>query len=253
MEPTKKPWLKTLWYCVLPAILAAPVAVPAETETELPPPPFHVNRTDDQRWDATLTVHHGPFRGVVYYAVPPDDPSQTIESVQLQAETKRGRVEAVKATDASPFKKPLLKLELEAGAPFTVVAHVVVQFHNSKLEAGGRRRKIEPLGRLQQKEYLDDGWPNAGVREWFTQWMKQHKLIRNGQDRAAFAFRVLTFMQRNFRYVIPDNIPEHKEMVAKDPVMGDWHYTIKTSTGECWRLSSLYDCVMRMNGIPARW
>jgi hypothetical protein len=252
MEPAKKPWLKALWYCVLPTILAAPVAFSAEMETELPARPFHVDRKDGKRWDATFTVHYGPFRGVVYYAVPPDDPSQTIEGVELQAETKKCRVEAVKATDASPFKKPLLKLELEAGAPFTVVTHVVVQFHNTKLEAGPAAGKVEPLSRLQQKELLDDGWPNHSAREWFTQWMKQHTLIRNGEDEAAFAFRLLKFMQKNFRYVIPDNIPEHKEMVAKDPEMGDWHYTIKTSTGECYRLSDLYDRVLRMNGIPAR-
>ncbi|HEV3447839.1 MAG TPA: hypothetical protein VG099_24595 [Gemmataceae bacterium] len=31
-------------------------------------------------------------------------------------------------TDASPFKKPLLKLELDTFAPITVTARVVVQF-----------------------------------------------------------------------------------------------------------------------------
>ena len=76
--------------------------------------PFHLDRKDDKRYDATFTVHHEPFHGVVYYAVPPDDPSQTIERVELQAETSKGRVEAVKAMDGSPYKKPLLKLELEA-------------------------------------------------------------------------------------------------------------------------------------------
>ena len=116
MEPTKKAWLRAIWYCVLTVILAAPVGFSAETETELPARPFHVERTDGKRSDATFTVHHGPFRGVVYYAVPPDDPSQSIESVELLAETRKGRVEAVKATDASPFKKRLLKLELDAGA-----------------------------------------------------------------------------------------------------------------------------------------
>ena len=136
----------------------------AESETELPARPFHVDRKDDKRWDATVTVHHGPFRGVVYYAVPPDDPSQTIASVELQAETKKGRVEAVKTTDASPYKKPLLKLELDAIAPFTVVAHVVVQFHNTKLVPGALAGNVEPLGRLQQKEFLDDDWPNDSAR-----------------------------------------------------------------------------------------
>ena len=34
--------------------------------------------------------------------------------------------------------------------------------------------------------------------------------------------------------------------------MGDWHYTMETCTGECWRLSDTYCRIMRMNGIPAR-
>ena len=222
----------------------ATVALGADSGTELPPQSFHLSRTDGKRWDATFTVQHGPFHGVIYYAVPTDDPSQTIESAELFADTKRGRMNAERATDASPYKKPVFKLDLEAQAPFTAAAHVVVQFHRTTLEPGAPARQIEPLGRVQQKEFLDDGWPSENARQWFTQWMREHKLIRNGEDEAEFAFRVLKFEQKNFRYVIPDDIPEHKAMVEKDPAMGDWHYTIKTSTGECWRLSKLYDTVM---------
>jgi hypothetical protein len=244
--------MKSLGYLVLPVILAARVTFSAELGTNLPPRPFHLERTDGKRWDVTFTLQHGPFHGIVYYPVPPDDPSQTIESVDLQAETNKGRLEGVKATDASPLRKPLLKLELQAEAPFTVVAHVVVQFYHTTLETGAPAGKVKSLDRVQQKEFLDDGLPNDSARQWFTQWMKQHQLIRNGEDEAEYSFRVLKFVQKHFRYVIPDNIPEYKAMVAKYPEIGDWYYTIKTSTGECWRLSNLYDCVMRMNGIPAR-
>jgi hypothetical protein len=239
---------------LLPVLLAATVALRAENaaESALPPRPFHLESKDGKRWDATFTVKHGPFHGVIFYAVPPNDPCQTIRSAELFAETKRGRVNAVRTTDAGPFKKPVLKLEVNAAAPFTVVAHVDVQIHQTKLAAGAPRGKVMPLGPLQHREFLDDGWPDANARAWFTEWMKTHKLIRGGEDEAAFAFRALKFMQEHFRYVIPDNIPEHKAMVARDPEMGDWHYTIGTFTGECLRISDTYCRVMRMNGIPAR-
>jgi len=239
-------------------IFSALLAVAADTGAEnaaepvLPPRPFHVESKDGKRWDETMTVRRGPFHGVIYYAVPPDDPCQTIHSAELYAETKKGRVNAVRVTDAGPFKKPLLKLEVNAAAPFTVVAHVDVQIHQTKLAPGAPIGKVKPLIPLNRREYMDDGWPNAKARAWFAQWMKTHKLIRGGEDEAAFAFRVLKFMQEHFRYVIPDNIPEHKAMVAKDPEMGEWRYTLGTFSGECWRLSDTYVRVMRMNGIPAR-
>jgi hypothetical protein len=223
-----------------------------EAGTELPARPFHLEGKNGKRWDVTFTVSHGPFHGVVYYAVPPDDPCQTIESVELHADTKKGRVDAARVADAGPYKKPLLKLEVQAAAPFTAVAHVVVQFHHTKLELGAPAGKVKTPGPLVKKEYMNDGWPNDQARTWFTQWMKSHKLIRHDEDEADFAFRVLKFLQQNFRYVIPDDIAEHKAMVAKNPEMGDWHYTIKTSTGECWRISDTYCRIMRMNGIPAR-
>ncbi|HEY2574448.1 MAG TPA: transglutaminase-like domain-containing protein, partial [Verrucomicrobiaceae bacterium] len=147
---------------------------------------------------------------------------------------------------------PLLKLELQAAAPFTVVAHVVVQFHRTKLAEGAPPVKMTPPTRLGSKEFMDDGWPNDKARAWFTDWMKQHNLIRHGENDADFAFRVLKFMQGHFRYVIPDNIPEHRTMVEKNPEMGDWHYIMKTWSGECYRISETYCRVMRMNGIPAR-
>ena len=239
---------------ILPALLACTAALRAESapESSLPPRPFHVEGKDGKRWDATMTVRHDAFHGVIFYAVPPDDPCQTIHSAELFAETKKGRVNAVRVTDAGPYKKALLKLELNAAAPFTVVAHVDVQIHHTALAAGAPRGKVPPLGPLARWEYLGDEWPDAKARAWFTQWMKAHKLIRGKEDEAAFAFRVLKFMQEHFRYVIPDNIPEHKAMVAKDPVMGEWRYTLGTFTGECWRLSDTYVRVMRMNKIPAR-
>ena len=129
---------------------------------------------------------------------------------------------------------------------------MVVQFHNTKLEAARPQAGLSRLVALSRRNFSTTAGRIAVPRAWFSQWMKQHELIRNGEDEAAFAFRAPIFMQKNFRYVIPDNIPEFKEMVAKDPVMGDWHYTIKTSTGECWRLSSVYDCVMRMNHASRR-
>jgi len=217
----------------------------------LPPRPFHLESRPLHRWNVTFTRRHGPFDGVVYYAVPPDDPCQTILSVELYAETRKGRMEAVRVTDAGPFKKPLLKLEINAPAPFTVTAHVEVQLHHTDLVSGPAPHQMKPLGPLQRREFLDDGWPDEKARAWFTGWMKSHKLIRGGEEEAAFAFRVLKFMQGHFRYVIPDNLPEYKAMVARDPVMGDWHYTLSTSTGECLRLSDTYCRVMRMNGIPA--
>jgi hypothetical protein len=236
----------------LGVMLAASLIRAAEAGTELPARPFHMERKDGKKWDVTMTVSHGPFHGVVFYAVPPDDPCQTIEKVELYAETKKGRVDAARTTDAGPYKKPVLKMDVQAGAPFTAVAHVVVQFHRTALEAGAPEGKVKPPGPVVRKEFMEDGWPNDEARAWFTQWMKSHQLIRNGEEEAAFAFRVLKFMQKNFRYVIPDDLPEHRAMVAKNPEMGDWHYTIKTSTGECWRISDTYCRVMRMNGIPAR-
>ena len=163
------------------------------------------------------------------------------------------RVEAVRAADAGPFHKPLLKLELAAVAPFTVTARVDVQLHHTQLAPGppppGR---VTPLGPVQRREFLDDGWPDEKARTWFTRWMKSHQLLRGGQADDLLAFRVLKFMREHFRYEIPDNVPAFKTMVARDPVMGDWHYTIDTFSGECMRLSDTYCRVMRMNGIPAR-
>jgi hypothetical protein len=227
-------------------------AVEKAAEPGLPVRPFHLESHYGKRWDVTFTVRHDPFHGMVFYAVPPDDPCQTIESVELYAQTRKGRVDAVRTADAGPFKKPLLKLEVQALAPFTVTAHVVVQIHHTALAAGAPAGKVKPLTPLHRREFMDDGWPDAKARAWFTDWMKTHKLIRGGEDEAAFAFRVLKFLQKNFHYVIPDDIPEHKVMVAKDPEMGEWYYTMKTSTGECWRISDTYCRVMRMNGIPAR-
>jgi transglutaminase-like putative cysteine protease len=235
-------------------MLAAPARTWAEPPagTALPQRPFHLESRPALHWEVTFTHRHAPFHGVVYYAVPPDDPCQTIHSVGLYAETRKGRIEAVRVTDAGPFKKPLLKLDLNALAPFTVTAQVDVQLHLTKLGPGPVPGRGGPLGPVQRREFLDDGWPNAKARAWFTGWMKGHKLIRGGEEPDAFAFRVLQFMQAHFRYVIPDNLPEFKAMVARDPVMGDWHYTIETFSGECWRLSDTYCRVMRMNGIPAR-
>jgi hypothetical protein len=213
---------------------------------------MHLATRPGKRWDVTLTVQHGPFSGFVFYAVPPDDPSQTIEAVELFAETMKGRVEAVRIADASRFKKPLLKLELRAKAPCKVVAHVVLQRHNTSLVAGPPTAKAKPLGRLQHREFMDDGWPDESARKWFAEWMRAHDLMRGDEDEAAFAFRVLKFMQRYFRYVIPDDLPDHKAMVTKDPLMGDWHYTIQSRSGECLRLSDTYCRILRMNGLPAR-
>ncbi len=232
--------------------LTVPARGDKAAESSLPPRPFHLEISDLKRWDVTMTMRHDPFHGVVFYAVPPDDRCQTILSVDLHAETKKGRVEAVRVTDAGPYKKPLLKLEINAAVPFTVVAHVVAQFHHTQLATGAPKGAVRQLGPLQHREYLDDEWPNDKARAWFGQWIRTHHLIRDGEEEGAFAFRVLKFMQAHFRYVIPDDIPEHKQMVARDPEMGDWHYTIGTLTGECFRISDTYCRVMRMNGIPAR-
>jgi hypothetical protein len=218
----------------------------------LPPRPYHLKSSPEQLWDVTLAMRHAPFQGVVYYAVPPDDPCQTIRSVELYADTRVGRVEAIRTTDAGPFKKPLLKLEVKASAPFTATARVQVQLHHTELAAGAPLKKAPAIGRVARREYMDDRWPNEKARAWFTQWMKSHKLIRGNEQEDEFAFRALKFMQGHFRYVIPDNLPAHKAMVARDPVMGDWHYTLETSTGECLRLSDTFCRVMRMNGVPAR-
>ena len=239
---------------LLPGMLISGGALRSEqaADSTLLPRPFHLEIHDTKRWDVTMTVRHDPFHGVVYYALPPDDRCQTILHVDLHAETKKGRVEAVPVADAGPFKKPLLKLEVNALAPFTVVAHVVVQFHYTELTPGAPKGKVAALGPLQRREYLDDGWPDGKARAWFTQWMKTHKLMRGEEEEGAFAFRVLKFMQAHFRYVIPDDLPEHKRMVARDPEMGEWRYTLGTFTGECLRISDTYCRVMRMNGIPAR-
>src|SRR5258708_658544 len=58
-----------------------------------PSRPFHLESRPLKRWDVTFTRQHGPFRGVVYYAVPTDNPCQTIHSVELFAGTRKGRVE----------------------------------------------------------------------------------------------------------------------------------------------------------------
>lgn len=245
-------WHFALWAIAIAAVSIGATAAAAEAESQLPARPFHLERTEGKRWDMTFTFHHNPFHGDVFYAIPPDDPGQTIEKVELYAQTKRGRIEAQKATDASPHRKPLLKLELSAGSPFVVVARVVVQFHHTKLDAGQPGHKVVSLSRELQKEYLDDGWPNPAARQWFTRWMQQHGLMRGNEEDAAYSFRVLKFVQKNFRYVIPDDLPAYKAMVAKDPEMGLWHYMIQTQTGECLRLSDLYDRVVRMNGVPAR-
>lgn len=236
-----------------------PQAVKAETEQDTarvlqaPRPPFHLETKPSHRWDLTITQEHAPFTGFVYYAVPPNDPCQTIESIEMFAKTKRGRIDATMGEDLSPLHKPLLKLQLDAKRQFQVIVHVVVDFHNTVLKPGAPERRAEPLTPVERREFLKDGWPTPRAREWFHKWMVAHDLIRRqGEDASDFAFRVLAFMQSNFRYVIPDDIPEFKRMVKNDPIMGDWHYVIKTSTGECWRISDTYCRIMRMNGIPAR-
>jgi hypothetical protein len=227
-------------------------AVPPE-EPELPPGTSHLEWHPTLHWDATINQAHGRFHGVIYYAVPPSDPCQLIRSCDLHAETQEGRVEAVRVADAGPYHKPLLKLEVNTAAPFHVIAHVDVQFRDTALKPGPSPGRVLPIAPAARAEYLDDDWPNEQARSWFKQWTSNHHLNRAaGEATAAYAFRVLRFMQAHFRYVIPDDIPEHKAMVEQDPVMGDWHYTIKTSTGECWRLSDTYCRVMRMNGVPTR-
>ena len=235
-------------------LVLAQLAAEAQSAADSQPPtrPFHIEREDGARWDVKMTVRHAPFRGVVFYAVPPNDPCQTIRSVELYAETQKGLIEAVRVADAGPYKKPLLKLEVNAAAPFTVVAHVDVQIHHTRLAAGPPLEKVKPMLPLARKEYLDDEWPDEKARAWFTQWMKTHSLIRGDEDHAAFAFRVLKFMQQHFTYVIPDKLPAFLAAVKKDPDMGDWHYTLSTCTGECYRLSDTYGRIMRMNGVPAR-
>ena len=248
---TNSHWLSGM---LLTAVLLAPLTTGAQKVDDLPLPvrPFHVEGVDGARWDVRMTVHHAPFHGRVFYAVPPNDPCQTIRSVELYAETAKGRVDAVRVADAGPYKKPLLQLDVDAAAAFTVVAHVEVQIHHTKLAAGPPPEKVKPMLPLARKEYLDDEWPNEKAREWFTQWMKTHELIRGDEDHAAFAFRVLKFMQQHFRYVIPDKLPDFLAAVKSDPVMGDWHYTLRTFTGECYRLSDTYCRIMRMNGVPSR-
>ena len=249
--PTTPRWLHLT---LLAALFLAPLLARAQTATDLPLParPFHVEGEDGARWDVRMTVHHAPFHGLVFYAVPPNDPCQTINSVELFAETAKGRIDAVRVADASPYKKPLLQLSIDAAAAFTVVAHVEVQIHHTKLAAGPPAAKVKPLLPLGRKEYLDDEWPDEKARAWFTQWMKTHSLMRGDEDHAAFAFRVLKFMQQHFRYVIPDKLPDFIAAVKSDPAMGDWHYTLRTGTGECYRISDTYCRIMRMNGVPAR-
>ena len=239
---------------LLRVLLFMPLVAEAQSAADSPLParPFHVEGADGARWDVTMTVRHAPFHGLVFYAVPPNDPCQTIRSVELYAQTPKGRINAVRVADAGPYKKPLLKLEVDAAAPFTVVAHVDVQIHHTKLAAGPPPEKVKPIPPLARKEYLDDEWPDEKARAWFTQWMKTHLLMRGDEDHAAFAFRVLKFMQQHFRYVIPDKLPDFLAAVKRDPEMGDWHYTLSTFTGECYRLSDTYCRIMRMNGVPAR-
>ena len=229
------------------------MAAPPADESEIPPRPFHLESHPSRHWDVTLDQPHGRFRGVVYYAVPPDDPCQTIHSCELYAETREGRIEAKRVAENGPFHKPVLKLEINTAEPFHVFAHVDVQFHDTALKEGATVHPIKPILPEARAEYLDDGWPNAQARAWFKQWMNTHHLNRNPDETPAdFGFRMLQLIQGHFRYVIPDDIPEHKAIVEKDPVMGDWHYTINTGTGECWRLSDTYCRVLRMNGVPAR-
>jgi len=248
-----KPFPRFFFSLAVPVCSAVGFAAPPAAGPELPPRPFHLEIHPALHWDLTLNQAHGRFRGVVYYAVPPDDPCQKIRSCQLYAETHEGRIEATRVADGGPFKKPLLRLAIDTAEPFHVIAAVDVQFHDTVLKAGAPLDPAKPILPGARPEYVDDGWPNERARAWFKKWMTSHHLIRGpGEDAADFAFRVLQFMQSHFRYVIPDNIPEHQAMVEKDPVMGDWHYTIETSTGECLRISDTYCRVMRMNGIPAR-
>jgi hypothetical protein len=241
---------RPLVYCL--ALVTTSFAIPPAAPDTLPSRPFRLESRPARHWDVTIDQPRARFHGVVYYAVPPDDPCQMIRACELFAETREGRIGAVRVADDSRFHKPLLKLRIDADAPFHVIAHLDVQFHDTEL-APGTAQRIAGILPTARPEYVNDDWPNEQARAWFRKWMKSQQLEREpGEDAAGFAFRVLQYFQGHFRYVIPDDLPEYKAAVAKDPVMGDWHYVINTGTGECLRISNTYCQIMRMNGIPAR-
>lgn len=127
-----------------------------------------------------------------------------------------------------------------------------VQFYETALVPGKPATPPKILSNLECSEYLKDGWPDDEARQWFRKWMKENNLVRRKDEQDVdFAYNTLVFMQEKFHYKIADDI-EWKTMVKQDPKMGDWHYSLSTWSGECWRLSDIYCRIMRMNAIPAR-
>lgn len=219
----------------------------------LPLPNVHLEQRPESAWHVVFDEEHGPFHGDIYFAVPPNDPCQTVTNLQFFAKTGERNVAAMPAVDAGPLKKPLLRINIKAVQPIRLHLEMDVQIFATELKPGISAMAIPPLSAAEQAVYLDDGWPNDQARDWFIGWMRSNNLVKNaGESDLVFAYRVLDFIDHNFRYEIPEPIPAHKLALERDHLMGDWHYVIETKTGECWRLSDVYCRVMRMNGIPAR-
>lgn len=218
--------------------------------------PYRLSRKVGERWRVRQVTTHEPFQGTVVFPVPPDDPGQTILASQmylqyLDRDSEKQQASVVK--DLFPLRQPVYCIVPDEKRRFRVTVEIEVAFYECTLQRDNTAPEPVRLEAIARAEALRDGWLSEKERSWYRDWMTKESLLRQtGEGDMEFAYRVLGYLQKNFTYKIPDNVPEYKEAVRKEGDFGSWKYRIETKSGECWRLSDIYARILRMHGIPVR-
>lgn len=215
------------------------------------PGPFRVVSSPSRRLSISITQGLKPMRGVVLFPQPPETPAQHVVSVRLTVGGPNQQSREVMEADLSPLKKPVHAVHLRHQTGGPAVTQIELELSAAKLEHGEPAQPVRPLdpaersALLAAEEYYEYNTP------FFRGWMKEHKLLRAKDEKAAdFAFRALRFLRRNFVYKIPDeNYMKAKIAQRKTGEMG---FFIAEKAAECWGLSRIYTCTLRANGIPCR-
>ncbi len=212
---------------------------PQNDSAGLGPGPFRVVSSPSRKLSITITQGLKPMRGVVLFPQPPETPAQHVVSVHLSVGGPKQELREVLEADLGPLKKPVHAVHLSRQTGGPAVAKIDLELSAAKLEHGKPAQPARPLdpaersALLAAEEYYEYNTP------FFRGWMKEHKLVRAKDEKAAdFAFRALRFLRRNFVYKIPDE--NYMKAKIAQRKTGEIGFFIAEKAAECWGLSRIY-------------
>jgi transglutaminase-like putative cysteine protease len=193
------------------------------------------------------------FAGRIIYPVPPDDLCQEIEGVTAYVMVNGVKKPCVLASECSVLHQPYYYLDVKEPSDVRCVAEVKVKFFDTYWSKKGGNVPFKSLTAEERSYYLDCRWRNREQREFFQSWMTNNGLAMTAVETPElYARRILDFFSEKFHYVIPEKDPQYNEIKRREGDLGDTKYCLSGFVGECWRLSEIYDRLMRLNGIPSR-